>query len=237
MNFPFWVWFALAEKVQAGKLFHTDRHGAPDLSKPSYRFGDVVYVPKTYWDGGPWIVSHFNRISADDPVRKGRSRLWVWFYDQGLVGRSYGFRMPRRWFPKPFGLAWRWDQLRDRFKLNPMDALLAIQIEENSDISYEALRQRVARERKAIQMTLEAHPRANAPSNLTFDEWRLLVEMGLAGKQIRLPLDPDPAWPQQIRNLAIRVTPEGGLFRVPATPPACHNFAGKSADFCPSPTN
>ncbi|MBD3285818.1 hypothetical protein GF359_05090 [candidate division WOR-3 bacterium] len=237
MNFPFWVWFALAGKVQSGKLHHTDRHGAPDLSKPPYNFGDVVYVPKTYWDGGPWIVSHFTRISADDPVHKGRARLWVWFYSQGLVGRSYGFRMPRRWFPKPFGLAWRWDQLRNRFELSPIDALQVIQIEEATDISYEALRQRVARERKTIQEILEASPRANAPSNLVFDEWKLLVKMGLAGKQARLPLEADPIWPPQIGDIARRVALEGGLFRVPATPPACHKLTGKSADFCPSPAN
>jgi len=193
MIFPFWVWFALTKKIHQNVLHRTDRHGAPNLSKHPYEFGERIILPQTYWDGGVWAMPE-DKVSADDPGDE-RSRLYVYLQGRGY-GRSKPLFVSRHWFPRGTGLNWRYEALRSHYGLSPDDARLVISIEDGKDYSENALKVARHRERQMIEGILSRPP--GEYQGMPWEEYKALREMFPQAQTIRIPRTLNSIWPPEL---------------------------------------
>ncbi|TET21441.1 MAG: hypothetical protein E3J71_09540 [Candidatus Stahlbacteria bacterium] len=215
MNLPFWAWYALARHIYEGKLARTTCRGAPDQSKPPYRFGERITLPQTYWDGGVWAMPP-DLVSADDPGST-RSRLYVYLQDRSY-GRCKPLFVSRHWFPRGTGLKWRYEALRGRYGLSPDDARLVISIEDDKDYSENALKVAKHRERQMLEKILSRPP--GLCQGMRFEEYKALRELFPQAQTIRIPRTLNSIWPPELviffeeRNLL------GKTFSFPQRPPS-----------------
>ena len=218
MSLPFWIWYALAQRIYEGKLTRTTRRGVPDQAKAPYRFGERITLPQTYWDGGAWTMPT-DPISTDDPGG-ARSRLYVYLQNRGY-GRSKPLCVsPALGFPRGAGLNWRYEALRGRgrYGLSPDDARLVISIEDGKDYSENVLKVAKHRERQMIEEILSRPP--GECQGMPWEEYKALRELFPQAQTIRIPRTLNSIWPSELvtffkgRNLL------GKTFSIPHRPPS-----------------